>query len=78
MKVSMKFKKIIVRINSSFRYTNPYLKVIPIKSTLYEPIYFNEKNTTSTVIDNKGVLEFCKKIRNQKGPKIRTHQYTTS
>ena len=63
-------------MGSSFRYTNPYLKVIPIKSTLYEPIYFNEKNTTSTIIDNKGLLEFSKKIRIQKGPKIRTHQYT--
>ena len=62
----------------NFRYTNLHLTVIPIKSTLYEPIYFNEKNTTSTVIDDKGVLEFCKKVRNQNGPKIRTHQYTTS
>ena len=57
---------ITCKVNSSFRYTNPYLKVIPIKSTLYEPIYFNEKNTTSTIIDNKGVLEFSKENPNSK------------
>ena len=49
-------------INSSFRYTDPYLKVILIKSTPYEPTYFIEKNSTLTIIDNKGGLEFSKGV----------------
>ena len=31
---------------------------ITINSSLYKPIYSNENNTTSTIIDNKGVLKF--------------------
>ena len=51
---------------SSFRYTDPYLKVIPINSTLYKPIYSIEKNTTSTILDNRNVLEFSKENPNLK------------